>query len=173
MLSKICCAPPSQIVYKKGHNERKAKYTCLADPPEVELAKKNFANRSDVRLPWFLCLLNLFPFSWGVNKGSFLVPMYQTCSSWVVYSTVLHLNIFCPCKIDCARNVNHINNEKPLFNSSQLKYHEDYNKNVKGKWCETPYFDIAIARMVMDNISDVSARNPSCFPKHSLIEYFK
>lgn len=41
-------------------------------------------------------------------------------------------------------------------NNSQLKYHEDYNKNVKGKWCETPYFDVAIARMAMDNLSEVS-----------------
>jgi len=56
------------------------------------------------------------------------------------------------------------NNIKPL-NSSQLKYHEDYNKNVKGKWCETPYFDIAIARMAMDNISDVSAINSTLFKK--------
>lgn len=37
-----------QVKYKKGHDQRKAKYTSLADPPEVELAKKNFANRSNV-----------------------------------------------------------------------------------------------------------------------------
>lgn len=37
-----------QIQYKKGHDERKAKYTSLAEPPEVELAKKVFAQRSDV-----------------------------------------------------------------------------------------------------------------------------
>lgn len=39
----------------------------------------------------------------------------------------------------------------------QLKYKEDYNKNVKGQWCETPYFDVAIARMAMDNFSNVRA----------------
>lgn len=38
----------SQVKYKKGHDERKAKYTSLADTPEMELAKKNFANRSNV-----------------------------------------------------------------------------------------------------------------------------
>ena len=37
-----------KVKYKKGHDERKAKYTSLAEPPEVELAKKNFANRSNV-----------------------------------------------------------------------------------------------------------------------------
>lgn len=42
----------------------------------------------------------------------------------------------------------------------QLKYREDYNKNVKGQWCETPYFDVAIARMAMDNFSNV---RPSSF----------
>lgn len=62
---------------------------------------------------------------------------------------------------------------KKHLNSSQLKYHEDYNKNVKGKWCETPYFDVAVARMVMDNISDVSARNSACFKTNVLIEQFK
>lgn len=45
----FCCVPPSQVVYKKGHDERKRKYTSLADPPELELAKKNFANLSNVR----------------------------------------------------------------------------------------------------------------------------
>lgn len=39
--------------------------------------------------------------------------------------------------------------------SSQLKYKEDYNKNVKGQWCETPYFDVATARVAMENLSDV------------------
>ena len=29
---------------------------------------------------------------------------------------------------------------------------------MKGQWCETPYFDVAIARMAMDNLSDVRAR---------------
>ncbi|XP_053352988.1 nebulin [Clarias gariepinus] len=72
----------SDIKYKKGHDERKAKYTSLPDPPEVELAKRNFANRSN------------------------------------------------------------------------LVYHDHYNKNVKGQWCETPYFDIAVGRMAMDNLSE-------------------
>lgn len=37
-----------QIIYKKGHDERKAKYTSLPDPPEVELAKRVAHQRSDV-----------------------------------------------------------------------------------------------------------------------------
>ena len=44
----------------------------------------------------------------------------------------------------------------PCHFISQLKYHEDYNKNVKGQWCETPYFEVATARMAMDNLSSVS-----------------
>lgn len=39
---------PPQVKYKKGHNERKAKYTSLADPPEVELARRVADQRSDV-----------------------------------------------------------------------------------------------------------------------------
>ncbi|TMS06966.1 Nebulin [Larimichthys crocea] len=37
---------------------------------------------------------------------------------------------------------------------SDLKYKEDYNKNVKGQWCETPYFDVAVARVAMENLSN-------------------
>lgn len=44
--SSLCL--PLQINYKKGHHERKAKYTSLADPPEVELARKVDKQRSDV-----------------------------------------------------------------------------------------------------------------------------
>nr|XP_046219149.1 nebulin isoform X7 [Oncorhynchus gorbuscha] len=72
----------SDILYKKGHAERTAKYTSLAVPNDMELAKRNFEQRSD------------------------------------------------------------------------LKYHEDYNKNVKGHWCETPYIDVAVARVAMDNVSN-------------------
>ncbi|XP_041724922.1 nebulin isoform X10 [Coregonus clupeaformis] len=72
----------SDILYKKGHAERTAKYTSLAVPNDMELAKKNFEQRSD------------------------------------------------------------------------LKYHEDYNKNIKGHWCETPFIEVAVARAAMDNLSN-------------------
>jgi len=44
------CLLPSyfQIVYKKGHDERKSKYTSLPDPPDVEQAKKVTRQLSDV-----------------------------------------------------------------------------------------------------------------------------
>lgn len=38
----------TQVQYKKGHDERKAKYTSLPDPPEVVLAKTVDQQRSDV-----------------------------------------------------------------------------------------------------------------------------
>lgn len=37
-----------QIVYKKGHDERKSKYTSLPDPPDVEQARKVTRQLSDV-----------------------------------------------------------------------------------------------------------------------------
>lgn len=53
-----------QVKYKKGHDERKAKYTSLPDPPEVMLARTVDQQRSDVRyrnsvLPK-LCFMNDF-----------------------------------------------------------------------------------------------------------------
>lgn len=51
----------------------------------------------------------------------------------------------------------HTRHNPDYFRFTQLKYKEDYNKNVKGKWCETPYFDIATARVAMENLSEVTA----------------
>lgn len=46
--SKCLFLPCFQIVYKKGHDERKAKFTSLPDPPDVEQAKKVSRQLSDV-----------------------------------------------------------------------------------------------------------------------------
>uniref|UniRef100_A0A3B3QDB1 Nebulin n=1 Tax=Paramormyrops kingsleyae TaxID=1676925 RepID=A0A3B3QDB1_9TELE len=45
-----------QIQYKKSHDEQLAQFTSLANPPEVDLAKKVFAQRSDVSVPPSSCL---------------------------------------------------------------------------------------------------------------------
>lgn len=45
-----------QVQYKKSHDEQLAKFTSLANPPEVDLAKKVFAQRSDVSVPPSSCL---------------------------------------------------------------------------------------------------------------------
>lgn len=39
---------------------------------------------------------------------------------------------------------------------TQIKYREDYQNKVKGKWSQTPCYEIAVARMNSDNLSDVS-----------------
>ena len=39
-----------QIKYKKGYDQQKLKFTSLADPPDMELAKRVFTQRSDVSL---------------------------------------------------------------------------------------------------------------------------
>lgn len=110
LVSKICCAPPSQIVYKKGHDERKAKYTSLADSPEMELAKKNFANRSDVRLPWFLCLLNQFPNQIeSYHKWSFQFPsinlskfhLSKLFKFFLAQSNTFYLQLYCSFILYC------------------------------------------------------------------------
>lgn len=53
----------------------------------------------------------------------------------------------------------------------QLKYKEDYNKNVKGQWCETPYFDIATARVAMENLSEVTAHSHMTSSADSTVFY--
>lgn len=34
---------------------------------------------------------------------------------------------------------------------------------MKGQWCETPYFDVAIARVAMENLSDVRVHDLTDF----------
>lgn len=48
LIPPLCVPLLLQVHYKKGHHERKAKYTSLADPPELELARKADQQRSDV-----------------------------------------------------------------------------------------------------------------------------
>lgn len=66
-----CCLLP-QIQYKKGHHERKAKYTSLADPPEMELARKVDQQRSDVSKNHFIKLaLYIYRLVRQLHKASF------------------------------------------------------------------------------------------------------
>uniref|UniRef100_A0A3Q3AAG1 Nebulin-like n=1 Tax=Kryptolebias marmoratus TaxID=37003 RepID=A0A3Q3AAG1_KRYMA len=79
------------------------------------------------------------------NAANFSKKLYKEC--WEEEKTMFFPYSDSP---ELCRKQEHIRNNQPLH----LKYKEDYNKNVKGQWCETPYFDVAIARMAMDNLSD-------------------
>ncbi|XP_016302293.1 nebulin-like isoform X16 [Sinocyclocheilus anshuiensis] len=142
----------SKVLYRQKWDETKDKYLLPPDAPELVLAVKNAANYSK----------KLYTEAWDDDKTMYYpysdspelrrVAKAQQVLSDIVYKKghderkAKYTSLADPPEVELAK--------KNFTNRSNLKYHEDYNKNVKGKWCETPYFDIAVARMVMDNISD-------------------
>nr|XP_021334582.1 nebulin isoform X24 [Danio rerio] len=142
----------SKVLYRQKWDETKDKYLLPPDAPELVLAVKNAANYSK----------KLYTEVWDEEKTMYYpysdspelrrVAKAQKDLSDIVYKKghderkAKYTSLADPPEVELAK--------KNFANRSNLKYHEDYNKNVKGKWCETPYFDVAVARMVMDNISD-------------------
>uniref|UniRef100_A0A671JZX3 Nebulin-like n=1 Tax=Sinocyclocheilus anshuiensis TaxID=1608454 RepID=A0A671JZX3_9TELE len=142
----------SKVLYRQKWDETKDKYLLPPDAPELVLAVKNAANYSK----------KLYTEAWDEDKTMYYpysdspelrrVAKAQEVLSDIVYKKGHDER---KAKYTCLADPPEVELAKKNFAiRSNLKYHEDYNKNVKGKWCETPYFDVAVARMVMDNISD-------------------
>ncbi|XP_058468776.1 nebulin isoform X5 [Solea solea] len=141
----------SKVLYRQKWDETKDKYLLPPDAPELVLAVKNAANYSN----------KLYKEAWEEEKTMFCpysdspelrrVAKAQEALSDIQYKKGHHerkakyTSLADPPEVELARKV-----DQQL---SDLKYKEDYNKNVKGQWCETPYFDVATARVAMDNFS--------------------
>ncbi|XP_049340881.1 nebulin isoform X11 [Astyanax mexicanus] len=142
----------SKVLYRQKWDETKDKYLLPPDAPELVLAVKNAANYSK----------KLYTEAWDEDKVMYYpysdspelrrVAKAQEVLSDVKYKKghderkAKYTSLADPPEVEMAK--------KNFAIRSNLKYHEDYNKNVKGKWCETPYFDVAVGRMVMENISE-------------------
>ncbi|XP_044071718.1 nebulin isoform X12 [Siniperca chuatsi] len=142
----------SKVLYRQKWDETKDRYLLPPDAPELVLAVKNAANYSK----------KLYTEAWDEEKTMFYpysdspelrrVAKAQEVLSDIHYKKGhdKHMAKFTsladPPEVELARRVAH--------QRSDLKYKEDYNKNVKGQWCETPYFDVATARVAMDNLSN-------------------
>ncbi|XP_067460505.1 nebulin isoform X2 [Thunnus thynnus] len=141
----------SKVLYRQKWDETKDRYLLPPDAPELVLAVKNAANYSK----------KLYTESWDEEKTMFYpysdspelrrVAKAQEVLSDIHYKKghdqrkAKYTSLADPPEVELAKRVAH--------QRSDLKYKEDYNKNVKGQWCETPYFDVAIARVAMDNLS--------------------
>ncbi|XP_036401156.1 nebulin [Megalops cyprinoides] len=141
----------SKVLYRQKWDETKDKYLLPPDAPELVQAVKNAANFSK----------KLYTEAWDEDKTMYYpysdspelrrVARAQEVLSDIQYKKghderkAKYTALADPPDVELAKKV--------FTQRSDLKYHEDYNKNVKGKWCETPYFDVAIAKMAMDNIS--------------------
>ncbi|XP_075887078.1 nebulin isoform X12 [Nelusetta ayraudi] len=142
----------SKVLYRQKWDETKDKYLLPPDAPELVLAVKNAANYSK----------KLYTEDWNEDKTMFYpysdspelrrVAKAQEVLSDVHYKKGHHerkakyTSLADPPEMELARKADQ--------QRSDLKYKEDYNKNVKGQWCETPYFDVATARVAMENLSD-------------------
>ncbi|XP_062390347.1 nebulin isoform X5 [Sardina pilchardus] len=141
----------SKVLYRQKWDETKDRYLLPPDAPELVLAVKNAANYSK----------KLYTEAWDEDKTMYYpysdspelrrVAKAQEVLSDINYKKghderkAKYTSLAEPPEVELAKKV--------FTQRSDLKYHEDYNKNVKGKWCETPYFDVAIARQAMDNLS--------------------
>ncbi|XP_035030488.1 nebulin isoform X1 [Hippoglossus stenolepis] len=142
----------SKVLYRQKWDETKDRYLLPPDAPELVLAVKNAANYSK----------KLYTEAWDQEKTMFYpysdspelrrVAKAQEVLSDIHYKKghdqrkAKYTSLADPPEMELARRVDR--------QRSDLKYKEDYNKNVKGQWCETPYFDVATARVAMDNFSN-------------------
>ncbi|XP_046903110.1 nebulin isoform X4 [Hypomesus transpacificus] len=141
----------SKVLYRQKWDETKDRFFLPPDAPELVLAVKNAANYSK----------KLYTESWDEDKTMFFpysdspelrrVAKAQEVLSDIHYKKghnerkAKYTSLAVSQDMELAKKV--------FTQRSDLKYHEDYNKNVKGQWCETPYFEVATARMAMDNFS--------------------
>uniref|UniRef100_H3DE26 Nebulin n=1 Tax=Tetraodon nigroviridis TaxID=99883 RepID=H3DE26_TETNG len=142
----------SKVLYRQKWDETKDRYLLPPDAPEFVLAVKNAANYSkkNYTSDWEDEKTMFFPYTDSPELQR--VAKAQEALSDVQYKKghderkAKYTSLPDPPEVVLARTVDQ--------QRSDLKYKEDYNKNVKGKWCETPYFDIATARVAMENLSE-------------------
>ncbi|XP_037645643.1 nebulin isoform X9 [Sebastes umbrosus] len=141
----------SKVLYRQKWDETKDRYLLPPDAPELVLAVKNAANYSKKRYAedWNEEKTMFYPYSDSPELRR--VAKAQEVLSDIVYKKghderkAKFTSLADPPEVELARRV--------ANQRSDLKYKEDYNKNVKGQWCETPYFDVATARVAMENFS--------------------
>uniref|UniRef100_A0A8C6JTW2 Uncharacterized protein n=1 Tax=Melopsittacus undulatus TaxID=13146 RepID=A0A8C6JTW2_MELUD len=141
----------SKVLYKQNWEENKDKYLLPPDAPELVNAIKNTAMFSK----------KLYTEEWEGDKTLFYpyndspelrrVAEAQKTLSDIVYKKghderkSKYTPLPDPPDVEQARKVTR--------QLSDIIYHEDYKNKIKGKWSQTPCYDVAIAKMNADNLS--------------------
>ncbi|KAM5268464.1 nebulin isoform 10-T10 [Hipposideros larvatus] len=141
----------SKVLYKQNWEDTKDKYLLPPDAPELVHAVKNTA----------LFSKKLYTEDWEADKSLFYpyndspelrrVAQAQKALSDIAYKKGLaeqqakFTPLPDPPDIEFAKKV--------TDQVSKQKYKQDYENKIKGKWSETPCFEIATARMNANNIS--------------------
>ncbi|XP_067843239.1 nebulin isoform X3 [Heptranchias perlo] len=140
----------SKVLYKQKWEETKDVYQLPADAPELVRAVK-FAEMFSPKLykaAWEDEKTLYYPYTDSPELRR--VASAQKALSDIQYKKghieqmAKYTSLADPPDVELARKV--------FKQRSDLKYHEDYNKN-KGKWSQTPCYDVAIAKMNAENLS--------------------
>ncbi|XP_041057267.1 nebulin isoform X9 [Carcharodon carcharias] len=140
----------SKVLYKQKWEDTKDIYQLPPDAPELVRAVKFAENFSP----------KLYKEAWEEEKPFYFpytdspelrrVAKAQKALSDIEYKKGHNEQLS---KYTSLADPPEVNLAKKVVNQlSDLKYHEDYNKN-KGKWSQTPCYDVAVARMNSDNLS--------------------
>ncbi|XP_069717745.1 nebulin isoform X39 [Phaenicophaeus curvirostris] len=141
----------SKVLYKQNWEENKDKYLLPPDAPELVNAIKNTAMFSK----------KLYTEEWEGDKSLFYpyndspelrrVAQAQKALSDIVYKKghderkSKYTPLADPPDVEQAKKVTR--------QLSDIVYHDDYKNKIKGKWSQTPCYDVAIAKMNAENIS--------------------
>ncbi|KAM9235480.1 nebulin [Leptosomus discolor] len=141
----------SKVLYKQNWEENKDKYLLPPDAPELVNAIKNTAMFSK----------KLYTEDWEGDKSLFYpyndspelrrVAQAQKALSDIVYKKghdeqkTKYTPLPDPPDVEQAKKVTR--------QLSDIIYHKDYKDNIKGKWSQTPCYDVAVAKMNAENIS--------------------
>ncbi|XP_072468040.1 nebulin isoform X2 [Notamacropus eugenii] len=141
----------SKVLYKQNWEDTKDKYLLPPDAPELVQAIKNTAmfSKKQYTEDWEADKSLFYPYNDSPELRR--VAQAQKALSDVIYKkgqaerNSQFTSLADPPDIEFAKKVNR--------QLSKNKYREDYDNKVRGKWSETPCFEIANARMNADNIS--------------------
>ncbi|XP_074072106.1 nebulin-like isoform X24 [Macrotis lagotis] len=141
----------SKVLYKQNWEDTKDKYLLPPDAPELVQAIKNTAmfSKKQYTEDWEADKSLFYPYNDSPELRR--VAQAQKSLSDIVYKkgqaerNSQFTPLADPPDIEFAKKVNN--------QLSKNKYREDYDKKIKGKWSETPCFEIANARMNSENIS--------------------
>nr|XP_032807724.1 nebulin-like isoform X19 [Petromyzon marinus] len=140
----------SKILYKEKYEDMKEHFQLPPDAPEFVHALKNSAlySKNAYKAEYEDEKTTFFPYADSPELRR--VASAQKIFSDIQYKQKGHAPYTSVADTPDVRQA-----KKNFLQGSDLKYREAYNKDVKGKWAETPYVDMANAKINAHNLSQI------------------
>ncbi|XP_078716207.1 nebulin-like [Lampetra fluviatilis] len=140
----------SKILYKEKYEDMKEHFQLPPDAPEFVHALKNSALYSK----------NAYKAEYEDEKTTFFPyadspELRRVASAQKIFSDIQYKQKGDAPYTSVADPPDVRQAKKNFLQGSDLKYREAYNKDVKGKWAETPYVDMANAKINAHNLSQI------------------